>query len=82
MKIEIENLKALIYGREELTMYQKALAMNEWSKLQLYIGDLEKLNQVDVSNSFCDLYKKECMGGFCSVTPFPEKCKHRKQNDC
>ena len=43
MNIEIENLKALIYGKD-LTIYQKALAMNEWSKLQLYVKDLEKLN--------------------------------------
>ena len=42
----------------------------------------EKLLLSDVSNSFCDLYKKKCMGGFCSVTTFPEKCKYRKQNDC
>lgn len=43
MKIEIENLKALIRGIE-LTAYQRALAMNEWSNLQLYVNDLEKLN--------------------------------------
>jgi len=42
----------------------------------------EKLLLSDVSNSFCDLYKKKCMDGLCSVTPFPEKCKYRKQNDC
>ena len=52
MKIEIENLKALIHGRN-LTAYQMALAMNEWSKLQLYIGDLEKLNIPDAMNQVC-----------------------------
>jgi len=51
MSLEIENLKALIYGRE-LTAYQKALAINEWSKLQLYINDLEKLNLHTVSGIF------------------------------
>lgn len=35
-----------------------------------------------VSNSFCNLYKKQCIGSLCSVTPNPEKCKHLKQNDC
>jgi hypothetical protein len=38
----------------------------------------EKLLLTDVSNSFCDLYKKMCMGSICSVTPFPEKCIYRK----
>lgn len=42
----------------------------------------EKLLLSDVSNSFCNLYKKKCIGEFCSVTPFPEKCKYLKQNDC
>ena len=41
----------------------------------------EKLLLSDVSNSFCDLYKKKCIGVFCSVTPFPEKCIYRKQNE-
>lgn len=36
---------------------------------------------INISNSFCDLYKKKCIGGLCSVTPFPEKCKYRKQNE-
>ena len=35
-----------------------------------------------VSNSFCDLYKKQCIGNLCSVTSTPEKCEHLKQNDC
>ena len=42
----------------------------------------EKLLLSDVSNSFCDLYKKKCMGVFCSVTPFSKGCKYLKQNDC
>lgn len=29
-----------------------------------------------IVDKFCKLYKKECMGGFCSVTPFPEKCQY------
>ena len=33
--------------------------------------------------TFCDLYQKECMGVFCSVIPFHEKCEHkREQNEC
>ena len=42
----------------------------------------EKFLLSDVSDLFCDLYKKKCMGGLCSVTPFPEKCNYLKQNDC
>lgn len=37
MKAQIENLKALIHGKE-LTNYQRALALNEWSKLIAHIG--------------------------------------------
>lgn len=40
----------------------------------------EKLYLPDaISNSFCNLYKKKCMGIFCSVTPYPEKCEHLNQ---
>lgn len=43
-----------------------------------------KFRLSDVSlpeGTFCDLYKKECMGSLCSVTPTPEKCEHaREQN--
>lgn len=42
----------------------------------------EKFLLSDVSDLFCDLHKKKCMGAFCSVTPFPEKCIYLKQNDC
>ena len=43
--------------------------------------ELSKLNLADVSVSFCDLYKKKCMGKFCSVTPFSKNCIHLKQNE-
>lgn len=42
MKAQIENLKALIHGKE-LTNYQRALALNEWSKLIAHIEELEQL---------------------------------------
>lgn len=31
--------------------------------------------------TFCDLYKKECMGKFCSVTPYVENCKYLKEQN-
>jgi hypothetical protein len=52
------------------------------NKKEIINNSTEKLLLSDVSNSFCDLYKKKCIGGLCSVTPFPEKCKYRKKNDC
>ena len=52
MKIQIENLKALIHGKE-LNDYQKALAINEWSKLQLYVFDLERLNMPTAIKDVC-----------------------------
>lgn len=46
MKIEIENLKILISGRN-LSTYQMSLAMNEWNKMQKYIEELEKTTPRD-----------------------------------
>ena len=43
---------------------------------------VEALHIHDVDNSFCDLYKEQCVGNLCSVTPNPEKCEHLKQNVC
>ena len=43
------------------------------------IEEISKLRKPVVSNSFCDLYKKKCMGRVCSVTPYPEKCEHLNQ---
>jgi len=30
-----------------------------------------------VRSSWCKLYRKGCMGSFCSVTPTPERCQYR-----
>ena len=49
MKAQIENLKALIRGKE-LTNYQRALALNEWAKLITHIEELEQLATPAVSN--------------------------------
>ena len=72
------NLRGQIKDKVQRKLYNKqirAVGKNvDTSDGQLTIPD--------VSNSFCDLYKKKCMGGFCSVTPFPEKCIYLKQNDC
>ncbi len=35
-------------------------------------------NVVVPKGTYCDLYKKECMKDFCSVTPNWQKCKHLK----
>lgn len=38
-------------------------------------------NVIVPKGTFCELYKKECTGSFCSVTPNWEKCRHlKKQN--
>jgi len=42
MKIEIENLKAQMAGRE-LNIYQKADALIEFNKLVDYVNELEQL---------------------------------------
>lgn len=44
MKIQIENLKALIKG-VELIPYQRALVLTEWNNLLKYIKDLEQINK-------------------------------------
>ena len=41
----------------------------------------QALSMSGVSDSFCDLYKKQCNGNLCSVSSNPEKCDHLKQND-
>jgi len=50
MKIQIENLKALIKG-VELTTYQRALAITEWRNLLVHVEKLEQLNTPPVSES-------------------------------
>lgn len=47
-----------------------------------YISKIDFLDTKIDSNSFCDLYKKQCIGKLCSVTPNSEKCEHLKKNDC
>lgn len=47
MKIQIENLKAQMQGRE-LNIYQKADALIEFNKLLDYVQELEQCNIADV----------------------------------
>jgi len=52
MKIEINNLTALIQGRD-LTLYQRSLAVEEWHKLLNHVNEMEQaLSLGDVSGSF------------------------------
>jgi hypothetical protein len=75
MKLEIENLKMLIQGRN-LNLYQMKLAMNEWHNLESYVNELEKLEKLEEINSICNS---------CTVFPFDERgdtplCPHCKSN--
>ena len=52
MKIEINNLTALIQGRD-LNLYQRSLAVEEWNKLLNHVEEMgQALNIADVSNIF------------------------------
>ncbi|WP_156113328.1 hypothetical protein [Wocania ichthyoenteri] len=53
MKIEIENLKAQMTGRE-LNIYQKADALIEFNKLLDYVNELEQLTIPVVVLRDCD----------------------------
>jgi hypothetical protein len=69
MKIEIENLKAQMTGKE-LNIYQKADALIEFNKLLDYVNELEQLTIPVVVKSFychseeaCGLRcGKQCLG--------------------
>ena len=60
MKIEIENLKAQMAGRE-LNIYQKADALIEFNKLVDYVNELEQLT-IPVVISCCEKYKNIVYG--------------------
>ena len=53
MKIDIENLKAQMTGRE-LNIYQKADALIEFNKLLDYVNELEQLTIPVVSKNKCN----------------------------
>ena len=53
MKIQIENLKAQMQGRE-LNICQKADALIEFNKLLDYVQELEQCNIADVMHCFPD----------------------------
>jgi hypothetical protein len=59
MKIEINNLTALIQGRE-LNLYQRRLALEEWHKLLNYVDEIEQaLSMADVSDRHSWLNKDD-----------------------
>lgn len=41
MKVEINNLTALIQGRD-LNLYQRSLAVEEWHKLLNHVNEIEQ----------------------------------------
>ena len=54
MKIEINNLTALIQGRD-LNLYQRSLAVEEWHKLLNHVDEMEQaLSIADVGGSLHD----------------------------
>lgn len=79
-------MKSLIKELKELQATLKDDGYKDWCYAQLTIDKAIKVVKNCtiplVSNSFCYLYKKQCIGNLCSVTPYPEKCEHLKQNDC
>ena len=92
MKIEIENLKAQMIGRE-LNIYQKADALIEFNKLIDYVNELEQLNIDGVSVSFTDSERakfEEKMSvrsdlvkwsGYKEDNPFINSFKDEEEND-
>jgi hypothetical protein len=59
MKIQIENLKAQMQGRD-LNIHQKADALIEFNKLLDYVEELEQCNIANVvgqSEQYCDCDK-------------------------
>jgi hypothetical protein len=61
----------------------------DWDETKVYddidspkVGELVKLFSMHFvtvpKGTFCDLYEKDCIGGFCSVNPNPEKCQYLK----
>lgn len=45
----------------------------------VYYKILDRKNNVsEDSNTYCYLYKKECIGPLCTVTPYYKKCRHLK----
>lgn len=80
-----ELLNKLFNKLEESKMYSPVYAYEVKMTNQIirsfFEEELSKLHQPAVSNSFCDLYKKQCIGHLCSVTPFSQGCEHLKQNE-
>jgi transposase-like protein len=60
MKIEIENLKALVH-LWNLNVYQKALAISEFNKLLDYVNELEQATK-DNSIINCPFCSNEMKG--------------------
>lgn len=80
--VNCESCK-LIGQSYDITEYPKnCLFLND---IQAYEREQQQALNIPVvtvpKGTFCNLYKKECMGKFCSVTPEPDKCYHlRLQN--
>jgi hypothetical protein len=69
MKLEIENLKSWIYGKNT-TGYQRALAMGEFEKLLDYVAELEQLRQPAVISSL------PCHHNFIQKDTYWKSCTH------
>jgi len=46
------------------------------AKLAQYLSDFTAYIKQVRGSKYCNLYKKECMDSFCSVTPFTDTCEH------
>ena len=78
LEIIKENLEATLEGFKDAYETEGYELKNESYYVKIALKQVNLLLLHNVSNSFCNLYKKKCMGNFCSVTPYPEKCKYLK----
>ena len=69
MKIEINNLTALIQGRD-LNLYQRSLAVEEWHKLLNHVEEMEQALSLGIvvgqSEQLCDYCKKPLENTCCN----------------
>ena len=56
-------------------------ALQEWirhTKVQAHTKEVYAMSEFGSRKPWCWLYQKECIGGFCSATPYPETCEHKE----
>jgi len=54
------------------------MQINETLRIQ-FCNIMQDKETDTTKNNFCYLYKKQCMGNLCSVTPNIEKCQYKQK---